>query len=85
MNNNLQQYLGLFETEAKEHIQALNSSLVELEKNPGDQEILYNLMRASHTLKGMAATMSFNKITELCHAMEDFFDEARKNTLKLLH
>ena len=83
MNNDLKQYLGLFGTEAKGHIQNLNTLLVKLEKSPTDQAILYEIMRAGHTLKGMNATMGFAALQELGHKIEDIFDAARKGTLSI--
>lgn len=83
MKDDLKQYLDLFETEAKEYIQTLNNTLVELEKKPEDQDLLYTVMRVAHTLKSMMATMDFNSLAELCHKMEDFFDAARNNKLVL--
>jgi len=81
MTTDLSQYLKLFETESKDNIQELNADLVKLEKDPKDSDVLYNLMRISHTLKGMCATMGFENLAELCHAMEDFFDAARNGKL----
>jgi chemotaxis protein histidine kinase CheA len=40
-------------------------------------------MRSAHTLKSMAATMSFRKMSELCHVMEDGFETGRKHGLDL--
>jgi len=77
MKADLKKYMELFETESRQHIETLNNSLVELEKKPNDADLLYNLMRAAHTLKGMCGTMGFPKITELCHKLENYFDDAR--------
>jgi two-component system chemotaxis sensor kinase CheA len=83
MSNDLMQYLDLFESEARDYIQDLNTYLIKVEKNPKDTELLNTLMRIAHTLKGITATMKFNKISALCHAMEDFFDAARQNKFDL--
>ncbi|EKD63516.1 MAG: hypothetical protein ACD_51C00264G0002 [uncultured bacterium] len=83
MNNDLKQYMGLFETESKKYIQDLNNNLVKLEKDPKNQNLLYEIMRFSHSLKGMNATMGFHKLQELCHKMEDIFDAARKGKLDI--
>ena len=52
MNN---QYLDVFLEEAKEHIENLNKYLLELENNPS-QEIVDEIFRSAHTLKGMSGT-----------------------------
>ncbi|MDH7576740.1 MAG: chemotaxis protein CheA [Bacillota bacterium] len=67
----LSQYMDLFLAEAKEHLESLNENLLKLEENPADHEVLNEIFRSAHTLKGMAATMGFEQITELTHEMEN--------------
>lgn len=83
MNEDLSKYLGLFETEAKQNLQDLGNEFVKLEKDPTNEEVLYNIMRMAHTLKGMSGTMGFKNLSSLCHGMEDFFDRARKKELSV--
>ncbi len=64
------QYMDLFLAEAKEHLDSLNENLLALEKEPGDMRVLNEIFRSAHTLKGMAATMGFEGITELTHEIE---------------
>lgn len=66
----LSQYLDMFLAESKEHLDSLNNNLLLLEKEPGNIVILNEIFRSAHTLKGMAATMGFEQITELTHEME---------------
>lgn len=72
------QYLEIFMEEAKEHIQALNDSLLYLEQNPDDRAPIDELFRQAHTLKGMSATMGFNKTATLTHQMESSLDLVRQ-------
>lgn len=76
-------YLGVFIEEGKEHLQELNDALLNLEKNPDDVETINEIFRAVHTLKGMAGTMGFDKLTKLCHRMENFLDILRKGEIKV--
>lgn len=69
-------YLNVFLEEATEHVENLNSNLLKLEKNP-TQEVVEEIFRSAHTLKGMAGTMGFNKILELTHEMENLLHEIR--------
>lgn len=78
----MSQYLEIFMEEAKEHIQALNASLLHLEQNPADSDIVGELFRSAHTLKGMAATMGFSQTAELTHRMESSLDLVRQGLLK---
>ncbi|NLL37784.1 MAG: chemotaxis protein CheA [Fretibacterium sp.] len=77
------QYLGAFLDEASDNLQRLDDLLLQLEKNPTGMEIINEIFRVAHTLKGMSATMNFEKMAGLTHAMEDRLDAARKGTLHL--
>jgi two-component system chemotaxis sensor kinase CheA len=70
--------MQLFVEEAKEHIETLTKSLLILEKDPQNQEIVNMLFRSAHTLKGSSGMMGFKDFQELTHAMEDIFDGMRK-------
>ena len=59
-----------FET-AKELLQALNDSALKLEKNPSDAEVVRDIRRTVHTLKGDAAACGFRELSELAHEFED--------------
>jgi len=76
-------YLGVFIEEGREHLQELNDALLNLEKNPDDVESINEIFRAVHTLKGMAGTMGFDKLTKLCHRMESFLDILRKGEMRV--
>ena len=71
------QYKDIFISESLEHLDFLNQMLLALEKNPSDRKCLNEIFRTAHTLKGMAATMGFDQITELTHQMENVLDKLR--------
>ncbi|MBQ3452459.1 MAG: chemotaxis protein CheA, partial [Selenomonadaceae bacterium] len=73
----------MFLDESHEHLQSLNDGLLGLEDNAEDLSILNEIFRNAHTLKGMSATMGYNKIAELTHEMEDVLDMLRKEQLKV--
>ena len=75
------QYLGIFLEEAREHLQTLNRCVLDLEHEPGDLHILDEIFRSAHTIKGMSATMGYSAIAELTHEMENVLDLLRKGTL----
>src|SRR6185295_9235310 len=64
------EYLGLFLDESRESLQALNASLLDLERDPSDAEPLTVIFRVAHSLKGMSATMGFESMARLTHRME---------------
>lgn len=76
MMDNLE-YRDIFISEAQEYLNSLNEATLRLEKDHQDIEAVNVMFRAAHTLKGMAATMGYDGITELCHAMEDLLDTLR--------
>ena len=83
MSDDKSAYRDLFVQEAHEHVQNLNQSLLKLEEDPGSKEHLDSAFRSAHTLKGMAATMGYEQIKELCKAIEELFDKFRKGEEKI--
>ena len=76
-------YLRVFMDECQEHLQSLNSALLELESDPGNMEILNSIFRSAHTVKGASATMGFNKMANVTHAMEDILGLLRRGDLEV--
>jgi len=77
------QFKELFIEEAREHLQELNQALLQLEKEPSNVEPLNEIFRLAHTIKGMAATMGYEDMACLSHAMEDLLDELRQGKLEV--
>src|SRR6056297_1506220 len=75
------QYLDMFFAEARDYIQMLNDNILQLEENPENKEVVNSLFRAAHSLKGMAATMGFNTLTELTHKLENMMDKIRNGEI----
>ncbi|AVX29666.1 two-component system, chemotaxis family, sensor kinase CheA [Carboxydocella thermautotrophica] len=73
--------LKLFLEEAEEHLQLLEEDLVRLENEGDNQELLQEIFRSAHTLKGSSATLGHQKMAHLTHAMENVFDKFRKQQL----
>ncbi len=79
------QYLSMFLEESSDNLQLLNESLLILENDSEDMEILNQIFRVAHTIKGMAATMGYTKMAELTHKMEDVLSKFREGQLKVTH
>lgn len=77
----MDQYLSLFIEEAREHLQNCNNQLLELERNPGDKELIQEIFRSAHTIKGMSATMGFEDMANLTHQMENVLDALRNEEI----
>jgi len=74
----LSQYAELFLAESREHLSACNQLLLEWERNPAGLTPVSGLFRAVHTVKGMAATMGYARVTDLAHRMENLLDVQRR-------
>ncbi|HYL92307.1 MAG TPA: chemotaxis protein CheA [Alphaproteobacteria bacterium] len=61
----------LFFESAAELLQTLNEEGLELEKRPEDPEIIRQVRRTVHTLKGDSAACGFQELSELAHQLED--------------
>lgn len=79
----MSQYLRMFLDESEEHLQTLNQNLLELENNPKDEQLINNIFRAAHSIKGMAATMGFDRMANLTHEMENVLDRIRAKKMDL--
>jgi two-component system, chemotaxis family, sensor kinase CheA len=75
------QYAELFLTESREHVSAMNHSLLQLERGAGGTEPLSAIFRAVHTIKGMSATMGYTSVAELSHELETLLDRMRRQEL----
>jgi two-component system chemotaxis sensor kinase CheA len=74
-------YAELFLTESREHLSAINHALLEMERSGGTAETVGALFRAVHTVKGMSATMGYDAVADLSHALETLLERVRRNDL----
>ena len=77
------QYLEIFLDETKEHLQNLNTQIMELEADPENMGVINEIFRAAHSLKGMAGTMGYKRMQTLTHDMENVFSEVRNGAIKV--
>ncbi len=62
---------NIFFESSQEILQALNEDALLLEKSPRDADIIRDLRRSVHTLKGDSAACGYKDLSELAHAVED--------------
>jgi len=74
----LSQYADLFLAESREHLSACNQLLLEWERAPASDAPVAGVFRAVHTVKGMAATMGYARVTDLAHRTENLLDLLRR-------
>ena len=76
-------YKDLYLSNSKEQLKKLSSLLVSLEKSPQNQNLIENIFRLVHSMKGAAATMGYKKTVDFFHAMEGVVDAAYNQTLPI--
>ena len=72
-----------FVIEAREHLDSIEPSLLELEKDPCNLKLLDDIFRPMHSLKGASGFLGLNVINALAHNAENFLDALRKGNLSL--
>jgi len=78
---NFEDNKGLFVEEARELLEAIESKLLELEKEPGNEAIVDDVFRSLHTIKGSGSMFGFDEMTAFAHGLESLFDDVRKGRL----
>jgi two-component system chemotaxis sensor kinase CheA len=73
----LEKYRALFLEEATDHLAEMSTALLALEKSPRDVEAIDVVFRMAHSIKGMAASLDMDPVTELSHRLEDLMDRYR--------
>lgn len=66
--------LEVFRQEADEHLVRIGDNLARLEQAPDRQDLLLEVRRAVHTLKGASGSVGFQELSKLAHRMEDLLD-----------
>jgi len=79
----MQAVFQVFLAEAEEGLAAMESGLIALETHPDDAEVLFNIFRAAHTLKGNAAAFGLNALASFAHTLEDLLDRLRSGDIVL--
>lgn len=79
----MEELLQDFLTESSELLADVDNKLVELEKRPGDTNLLNDIFRGFHTIKGGAGFLNVASLVSLCHRTENLFDKLRNNELQL--
>lgn len=74
-------YLDAYIEETGEQLSRLEQLLLELEEKPEQSDVLNEIFRIMHTLKGSSATMGFSEVADFSHNLESIFDKLRKGEL----
>ena len=77
--------LADFISEAGDNLNNIEVSLIELEQDPENAEIINDIFRPFHTIKGVSGFLSLDKINRLAHATENLLDSARSGEFIINH
>lgn len=83
MSGGADRHKEVFREEAYELLSELEGSLLELEENPNDEELIGRIFRAMHTIKGSGAMFGFNDIVSFTHELETAFDHVRNKKMQV--
>lgn len=73
----IKELYGEFIEECKELIEGMARELVDLEKNPSDEELINKIFRSAHSMKGNAGFIGLTNLSELAHKMENVLGKIR--------
>jgi two-component system chemotaxis sensor kinase CheA len=79
----MEELLSDFLLEAGEMLSDVDSKLMDLEKRPDDSNLLNDIFRGFHTIKGGAGFLNAAELVTLCHLTENLFDKLRNHELTL--
>jgi chemotaxis protein histidine kinase CheA len=80
-----QRIMGYFIEEAKDHLNTIEQGLLSLQSTMEDREMLNEIFRAAHSVKGGAAMLGINSIQHTAHRLEDCFKTLQESSVKPDH
>ncbi|MCZ6581496.1 MAG: Hpt domain-containing protein, partial [Nitrospirae bacterium] len=79
----LSRFQETFFEESSEHVETIETGLLKLEHRPEDLELLNQVFRAAHSIKGNSGMFGFTAVGELTHKMENVLDGLRNNEMEV--
>lgn len=83
MKIDMSRFRATFFTEAVEHLEVMENSLLQLEDNPHDSELLSAIFRAAHSIKGASSTFGIERVGKFTHVLESLLDRLREGTIQV--
>ncbi|NER01752.1 MAG: hypothetical protein F6K17_03460, partial [Okeania sp. SIO3C4] len=78
-----QKVMGYFIEEAKDHFNTIEHGILNLANTIADRELLSELFRAAHSVKGGAAMLGINSVRNIAHRLEDSFKILRETSIEV--
>src|SRR2546427_4128798 len=81
MNEEMKEIVQDFLVESQEVLDGLAQRFVALEKNPDDTDLLNEIFRAAHSMKGSAGFLGFTRLVEVAHHAESILNKMRQREM----
>ncbi len=81
MQIDLNRFREAFFEEANEHVANMETALLKLETSPDDRELLNEIFRAAHSIKGGSGTFGLEGVTRFTHSLESLLDKMREGEI----
>ena len=81
MSDEMQEILNDFLTESGEMIEVLDQRFVTLETDPGNKDLLNEIFRAMHSMKGSAGFLGFTHLVDVAHRAENILNKLRQGEM----
>jgi len=75
--------LEVYAIESEDHLRNISTQLEILKNEPANKEVLQEIRRTVHTLKGAAGAVGLHPVSELAHRMEDLLDQVYDGLLSI--
>ena len=81
MNDEMKEILNDFLAESAEMLEALDQNFVQLESDPNNAELLNEIFRCMHSMKGSAGFLGFTHLVEVAHQGESLLNKLRQGEM----
>ncbi|HEX6159411.1 MAG TPA: chemotaxis protein CheA [Thermoanaerobaculia bacterium] len=80
--NELAELIEAFRSESEEILDRVEELLLRLEQSPEDDELLHEIFRGAHTIKGNAACLGYDDLTAFAHVVEEVLENLRSGAVQ---
>ncbi|ALA58555.1 chemotaxis protein CheA [Nitrospira moscoviensis] len=84
MSDEMQEILNDFLTESTEMIEVLDQRFIALESDPNNADLLNEIFRAMHSMKGSAGFLGFNRLVDVTHRAESILNKMRQGEMAVV-
>lgn len=83
MNDEMEEIISEFITEAEESLDRIEPLFIELEQKGEDKDLINDIFRSMHTIKGAAGFLSYQLVVDVAHSSENIMKKLREGEIAL--